>query len=86
MGIHAFAPWACRKKLVDGRYNLASQFDDFIFEKKLLSLKFQQFELIKGGMNQFLGNHPVKRIVTTLEFSKMVLESHAILLQKPLRV
>jgi hypothetical protein len=65
--------------------DFTSQFGDFVFEEKLFSFEFQQFKFIRGGVEQFLGNFAIQRVVTPLKLGKMVLESHAILLQKPLR-
>lgn len=51
---------------------------DFVFQEKLLTLQFDQFQVISGRMSEFLLDLTLKRLVTTLEFSKMGLQCHAI--------
>jgi hypothetical protein len=61
---------------------VALQFGDFILELQLSPFHFGQFQLILGGIHQFLRNFLVERIVTLSERGQMGLTRHAELLFK----
>jgi hypothetical protein len=61
---------------------VALQFGDFILELQLSPFHFGQFQLVLGGMHQFLRNFLVERIVTLSERGQMSLTRHAELLIK----
>jgi hypothetical protein len=61
---------------------VALQFGDFILELQLSPFHFGQFQLVLGGMHQFLRNFLIERIVTLSERGQMGLTRHAELLFK----
>jgi hypothetical protein len=65
-----------------GERAVALQFGDFILELQLSPFHFGQFQLVLGGIHQFLRNFLVERIVTLSERGQMGLTRHAELLFK----